>query len=434
MLYKLWLYDLIKRHKTLKYYKSYKNFHKLSRQEILNYQKKKLSDQINFHYENNSFFRKNLEKAKIMPSDFNRIEDLKRIPLIDRTDLQKFYNNMITKNIRRKFYSSSSGTTGIPVRYAKDVNGISAGHAAFFCLMNVGGWSFNQNLAHVWGNPTSIKKWNKISSKLRTKIFRQLNIDSTMTNSEDGTQRVINKIIKFKPNCIEGYASSIYNLAVYSKKKSIKFPFLQSVITTGENLLPYYKNFISKNLAPVSDLYGCGEINGVAIKPFSHDRYYIADYHVFLEAIPISGTNAKELLITDLDNRAFPFIRYKVGDLVDDIYEPAKGGIFPFTFFKKIQGRSIDTIYLANGKCLQPINLFGGTLFREIGGVKQHKVIMKENKLIFLFSTENNFNRRMAIKKIEEYLKEYQLSFEIKLVDKVLPNKSGKCIYFEKID
>ena len=62
-----------------------------------------------------------------------------------------------------------------------------------------------------------------------------------------------------------------------------------------------------------------------------------------------------------------PLIRYKIGDLVDDIYEPETNDKVQFSYFKKVLGRDADIIELPNGKKILPINLVGGTLFEKLG-------------------------------------------------------------------
>ena len=53
------------------------------------------------------------------------------------------------------------------------------------------------------------------------------------------------------------------------KKHNFKIPSVKMVYTTAENLEDHHKMLIEEMIAPVSDIYGCGEINGVACNPKS---------------------------------------------------------------------------------------------------------------------------------------------------------------------
>lgn len=428
------LFDLAKGTSVNSYYKKFKRFYFSSRAEVLNYQLEKLKELVCHFYVNNIFFQARLKEYGVSPENIKDLTDLDRIPILERKDLQNNFNSLLTSVKGKLFYGSSSGTTGIPVKYAKDVNGLSAGQASGYCLWELAGWRFGQRKVHIWGNPTSIKKWDKLGSRLKSKVFNQLNVPSTLANSEQGLEIIINTISQYKPRCIEGYASSIFDLARFANEKGMSFPSVKRVLTTGESVLPRQKELVSKVFGPISDFYGCGEINGIAINTEGSDKFYIADYHVIVEAIDIEGNGNKEILITDLDNKAFPFIRYRVGDLIDGVFEPDDTDLVPFSYFNFMSGRSVDTVYLPNGKCIQPINLLGGTLFRQIGGVKQHKVIWQNNQFKFVFSVDSNFNLVFAKTSIEEYLKEYNVGFSIEIVDQINSGSSGKFKFFERID
>ena len=90
------------------------------------------------------------------------------------------------------------------------------------------------------------------------------------------------------------------------------------VFTTGEDLLENMKKIIERNIGPVSDLYGCGEVNGIAIQPVKDDKYYILESHVLVETESDSN-EFNEIIVTDLDNYYMPLIRYKIGDIIDRV-------------------------------------------------------------------------------------------------------------------
>ena len=417
------LFDIAKGTRVNFFYKKFKKFYFKSRAEVLSHQLDKLKEQVLYFYENNKFYQEQLNNLGIQPNDIKELSDLGHLPIIERKVLQNNFNSLLTSVKGKVFYGSSSGTTGIPVRYAKDIDGLSAGQASGFCMWELAGWHFGQRKAHIWGNPTSIKKWEKLGSRLKSRVFNQLNIPSTLANSQQGIESIIDAILRYKPKCIEGYASSIFDIARFANENNITFPSVERVLTTGESILPHQKEIVRKVFGPISDFYGCGEINGIAINTHGSNKFYIADYHVIVEAVDLEGNGLKELLVTDLDNKAFPFIRYRVGDLIDGVYEPDDTDLVPFSYFKAM-----------NGKCIQPINLLGGTLFRQIGGVKQHKVIWQNNQLKFVFSVDSTFNLESAKASIEEYLMEYNVGFSIEIVDQISSGKSGKFKFFERID
>ena len=433
MPYQLKLFDLFKKSRINSYYNFFKPFTLQNREFIINYQNQKLKEQINHFYNESPYFKRILDREGVTPNQIKTREDLKSISPLTREDLKNSLDEMTCKKHKRNaHYSTSSGTTGLPVKYAKDVNGYSAGVAAGYILWEMAGWKLSYRQLHIWGNPTSVGKWNKPWSKMKSFIYNKKNIDSTLTNTPAGLAQVVKIIKKFKPQSIDGYTSALLNIATYIIQNNIKIIKAKIVITTAENLLPAQKEIIETALGPVADLYGCGEINGIAIKSPLDNKFIIFNPHVIVETETIENSELKEILITDLDNKLIPMIRYKVGDLIDEVKPPEKDDSYPFEYFTKVNGRQVDLIYLENGKIISPINLLAGTLFRSIGGILKHKVIWENNILFFNFVIDRGFNHKIAQQKIFEYLKNYDVNFKIVIVDKILPDSTGKFKYFEK--
>ncbi len=434
MPFKFLLFDLAKGVSVNKYINKYRALTKKSRDEIISYQQDKLQQQIHHFYKYSKYFKYKLDIANIDPHKIKTLEDLKKIPVLTRTDLKNNFESLACVKVNgKKHISTSSGTTGIPVKYGADNAGYSAGVAAGFILYSMAGWKFSYRQMHIWGNPTSVVRWNKKISKLKSFVFNRRNIDSTLTNSNEGLNYVVSQIKKIKPDCIDGYTTAILNIALFIKKNNIDIPKPKIVIVTAENLLSQHKLIIEEVLGPVADLYGCGEINGVAIKPPDMSRYIIFNPHVIVETLEASSDGLREILVTDLDNTFLPMIRYKVGDLIDEIKPPQSDDIYSFDNFTRIEGRTVDLITLPNGKTLSPINLLAGTLFRKIGGIVKHKVLWDGKKLYFQFVIDDSFDHKKAYFEISDHLKDYGVEFEMVKVDDLFPDKNGKYKYFEKI-
>lgn len=425
--------DLFKKTNINYWYKHYNYFKNKSRNEILQYQNKRFIELINYVYNNVPFYANYMHKNKINPNSFNSVKDIKLMPIIDRDIIKNHEKDLISNeyNINDLHKGSSSGTTGIPIKYYKDKNGISAGTAAGYVLWGLSGWKPGDRTIHIWGNSTSIESWKTLPSKLKNKLLNQINIASTIIDSEKGIKECVNKIYSSKPQTIDGYSSSIYSIASYLEKNNIQLNKVNQVITTAENLEQYQRTLIEKNIGPTSDLYGCGEILGIAIRPINDEKYYVFDPHVVVETVETNIEGMKDIIVTDLNNYGMPLIRYKIGDMIDNIYEPDEKSTYPFSYFNKLVGRSSDIINLSNGKNFHPVNIFGGTFFREFPWILKHKVIWDGKELLFLFEVERRKNEEILYKRLTSLLSEYQVDFKIKYVDKISPSKNGKYKYVE---
>jgi phenylacetate-CoA ligase len=72
--------------------------------------------------------------------------------------------------------------------------------------------------------------------------------------------------------------------------------------------------------APVFDRYGCREVGNIASECPAHAGLHICPHTQYVEVLRSDGSPAKpgevgRLIITQLINRAMPFIRFEIGDL-----------------------------------------------------------------------------------------------------------------------
>jgi phenylacetate-CoA ligase len=426
--------DMAKGTRINSYYKEYLPFQKYDIEKIRKTQQEKLDLLILHAWNNVPWYKKQMENAGFNEKNKIAVSELKYLPVLNRYDIQEYRNQMLWENYKGKIFNgSSSGTTGIPIKYSQDINSYSSGVAANHVLMGLSGWTPGMRSVHIWGNMESVKQWNKTSSKIKQKINNRKNIASTLINNTEQIGRITESIIKFRPEVIEGYTNSIYELADYLKEENIRIPSVRKVFTTAENLEDYQKEQIEKIIAPVSDMYGCGEINGVACRPVKENKYYIFDPHVIVETDSADNSEMKEILVTNLNNYYMPLIRYRVGDLIDDVYPASSSNPFPFSYFTKIYGRTADHIVLKNGKKIFPINIFGGTLYRKYSAIKRHKTIWNGEKLIFVFEISGDMSFDALNVDIRRSLFGFEVEYEIQTTPKLLPSPNGKYKYFEKL-
>lgn len=428
---RLKIIDIFQGSSVLKYYNEFLATLTLSRTDIIKYQTNKLKDLLNYSYNNVPYYKKVLGRNfKANSEDLREI--FRQIPPLNRELLQSNLNDLISNNFNKALLkkSSSSGTTGIPIEYYYNNDSLSAGTAAGYFAYSLSGWHFGFKNLHIWGNPQSVIHWKKISSKYKRLLKNQTNIASTDFNNLAKYKKLYNEIRRHNFTSIDGYTTAIFELASFIKQRCLPPLEAKFVFTTAENLLDSQKEIIEESIGQVSDLYGCGEINGIAIRPIAQDKYYIIDPHVFVE-VEASKAHFKRVFITDLDNKVMPLIRYQVGDLIDDVYEPNDADKFQFSYFRKILGRESDIIELSNGKKILPVNIVGGTLFRKIGGILKHKIVWNGLELIFYFQTNHEFDIDRAKKLIQNEFLEYNIITKIEIVEQLLPNANGKFKYFE---
>ena len=423
--------DYIKRNNVQSKLSFYEKTKSWDTQQVKKYQKNKLFNLLQYAREHSPYYSDVLSKLSF--SNDNCLSAVKEAPILTREIIQKNSEYLLSNLYKSKdlIKGSSSGTTGTPLTYYTDKEGSSAGVASAYALWGMSGWKLGQRNIHIWGNKKSVERWETKTSKLKNWLINQKNIPATALNDPTNFHTIADEIMQFNPASIEGYSSSIYTLAEYFKSEKLFLPSLIHVLTTAENLEDFQKELIEEVFGPTGDLYGSGEILGIATRPAGINKYYVMEPHVILETVESGLPGMKDILLTDLDNYGMPFIRYKIGDMIDEIKEPEPDERYPYGWFTKIHGRSSDIITLSNGKKFHPVNIFGGTLFRKFPEITRHKVIWDGKILIFVFET-NEFHKQKELKLLlNELLAEYQVDYRIDYTKKILPSKSGKFKYVE---
>jgi phenylacetate-CoA ligase len=149
-----------------------------------------------------------------------------------------------------------------------------------------------------------------------------------------------------------GYCSTWFLLCEHLESASERLP-LQAVYPTAEVLNEMWAEKIRQVTgARVMDYYGCGEINSLGYRIIPGGPHWIAEDHVVIEALDeknrISPEGPGEFVITDLDNRALPLLRYCNGD-AGLVGPPDRSSGLPFRCIQRLDGRVGDFFYRTDG-------------------------------------------------------------------------------------
>ena len=359
--------------------------------------------------------------------------DIKKVPPLTRIDLQTQWRDMISDihPLQKLSKGSSSGSTGLPVIYYKDSVASSAGQAANLFGWSLSGWRMNMKGLHIWGNPSTVNnEWKRWSSRLKARIFEHHKFPAYKLTDGAKFWELFHLMNREKYDFMDGYTNAIYLFADFLKQNHLALEHpVQLVLTTAENLQPYQREVIEKAIAPVYDAYGCSEINGVAYECNQCHSYHVIDPHVYLEfGDVVDDFGSRELLITDLDNYAFPLIRYQLGDLGI----PKDGGHdcpTNFTQIAGVTGRQSDIIRFRDGGTLSVPSFFGSMLLKQINGLKQYQIERVAENLIYVNFVKSEEFRDRDQQRIKAALDEYlgnRIHYEIRFLDQIDASPTGK--------
>jgi len=168
-------------------------------------QEKKLRAIVKYAYEKVPFYHRLLEANSIQPSDIRTIQDLQKIPIVTREDVQRNFAGMLSRDTNRDKCSKhkTSGSTGIPIpvfldNNARDFNSVVSLRQFLEC-----GGRFRDNQVQLRGTGASFapnsnsKPFYEYMGLLRTEWF-------ALTDIPDG---LVSFLKVYNPQVMVGYPS-----------------------------------------------------------------------------------------------------------------------------------------------------------------------------------------------------------------------------------
>lgn len=308
---------------------------KSSVQEIKTFQEEKLKGMLEYVNEKSPFYKRYFKENKVEISEIKTIEDLQKIPVTTKDQLQQFNDDFLCVSTSEIIdYVTTSGTLGEPVTFAltdKDLDRLAYNESiSFACsgvekkdvlqLMTTIDRRFMAGLAYFLG-----------ARKLGAGIIR---VGSGIPELQ------WDSILKFKPSYLITVPSFLLQLIEYAQKHNIdlKNSGVKAAICIGEPIREqdFSYNVLAKKIKSAWDIdlfatYASTEMSTA----FNECEHHQGGHHhpelIIVEIldennIPVAEGNVGELVVTTLGIEAMPLLRFKTGDMVQAHHEPCKCG------------------------------------------------------------------------------------------------------------
>lgn len=309
------------------------------------FQDERLRYIVHYAYQFIPGYRSAMNRMGIKPSDIKSKEDLWKMPIMTRAELQNNNAHINKELITATLYTG--GSTGVPLKYFESE---VAGKIRWNSHLR--GWKWN---GYIPGKKLAI-----ISSAQG--IIAGENIITLIGDlTTENLEKNIEKLKEFKPQHIRGYVSSLYILAKYCLDNDIHIQGIESINPIAENLYDFQRDIIEDAFnCRVFEEYCCNDGGACAWECETREGL-----HYFMERAIIEEFEG-EMIVTDLWNLAMPFIRYRNGDSVQFLDKKCScGRHLPLI---KVKGRTNDII-------ITPENVVSPTfiMVHGIGGYMESK-------------------------------------------------------------
>ena len=323
-----------------------------SRERIRAIQLAKLIEQVEYTYARVPWYREKMDQMGVSPADIKTLEDVRLLPFTDKSALRETFpfGMFATPMDEIVELHSSSGTTGKPivVGYTKQdmevwseciarlaqMAGVTAAdrvQMAFGYGMFTGGFGLHYGIQRIGGMMIPAGAGN--------------------------TERHIQMIEDYGTTAI--IATPSYAMHICEVGEQMGFDWASSTLQIGlfggEPCPPKLKAEIESRMhITCTDNYGLTEVMGPGVSGecLAHrDQQHIAEDHFLWEVVdpetgePVADGEMGELVLTPLDKKGIPVLRYRTHDLTRVVTEKCECGR-TLARMQKVRSRCDDMLII----------------------------------------------------------------------------------------
>lgn len=397
---------------------------KLSREELNKYQENELMKFLNYAVENSKFYRELYKDVDIQK--IKTVRDLKMLPIVTKEMIRKNIDDVVTISKRGALVGHTGGTTGKSLTVYERKQDIQKRMAILdYFKMRHGFKNIEMKKATFMGK-------HIIPPNQQSKVFWRYNaaikqmVYSSFHLTENNMPYYIESLNKFKPKAIDGFISSIYDIALYMDRHNIKPDFKPlAIFPTSETVTQEHREIIEKVFGTkVRDQYASSE--GA---PFVWECECGKLHYDVTTGVIENIEDSNEILVTSFTSYGTPLIRYRIGDsmIFEDSSIICSCG-FNTPLIKSIEGRAVDYLYSTKGAKINLGN--AANVFKNIPNsiIKSQLIQDSLNHILVKIVVDGDFKEEYKSSLTDEVKHKFgnDMEVEFKVIDDIPREKSGK--------
>jgi phenylacetate-CoA ligase len=293
----------------------------MEREDLEQLQLERLQSTLNRAYKNVPFYRKEFDELGIDPGSLSSVQEITKLPFTTRGDLGDNYPYgmfaMPLRDIVR--ISSSTGTTPKPVVVGYTMRDLKARGTITARFLAASGVA-DTDVVQICLNP-GLSNWGRALKEGAENIGA-----SVMPMSHMSTSKQLLAMRDYKTSVL--IATPSYAMHMVEVMEAIDIDTsalaLKAIVLVGEALKQETRERLELTFKiDVTAGYGPSDVMGpgLAFECMEKDGLHISEDHFLLEIVasdgeaPCAPGEEGEVVLTTLTAKAFPFIRFRTGDL-----------------------------------------------------------------------------------------------------------------------
>lgn len=284
------------------------------RETIMAFQKERLEKLLQHAYRTTPYYRELFQRELLKAET----PELSHIPPLEKQNIREQLEALCSTAFTadRRIKNATGGSTGTPLVFYQDRAYWNQRNLSVYYFDRWAGWDFGGPQLIIWGSPADVEADGHWKHRLGT-FWRNQYWLNGFRLTDAAMLAMFEQMNQSFPQTILAYPSSLYQFATFlSDNGLIPQWHLKGIIASAEMLHPHYRTLAEDVFrTKVYNRYGGREVGLIAME-CAEGRMHINCHDLYLEIdSPDPYTEPGEILITQLNNYAMPFIRYRIGDV-----------------------------------------------------------------------------------------------------------------------
>lgn len=412
----------------------------LEREELLALQREKLQGLVEYAYQYVPYYRRTFDQVGFHPDDLRADPtSLRKLPVLTKAIIRENLEGMLTTEPKRRKQLSkvvTSGSTGHPLVFVQDNYFRDGVTADIQRHLSWAGWEMGQPHAYIWGANFEVTRSQSLRVRMIDWVWNRFVVNAFILNDQI-LAGFTDQVRRCRPRILFGYASSLYRFAQFVRSASYRDITFDGVFSSAEVLLPEVRQFIEDTFqCKMFNRYGTKELGGIACECKAHTGLHLSAENNYVEILkdghPAQPGETGDIIVTNLNNRGMPFIRYSI----EDAGSWHSGGDCPCgraaPRLDRIQGRMVDAFQTRDGRTTWAGFAGAGYSGLAHSAVRQFQIVQKSVDLMVVRLVRDGDIPQSTL---DELTRTIQIAFgenvdvEFEYPDEIPPLQSGKHQY-----
>ncbi|RMF74032.1 MAG: glycosyltransferase, partial [Planctomycetota bacterium] len=359
--------------------------------------------------------------------------ELRKLPPLTKAEIRRHEAMMVDSDAPGGLIPyASGGTTGDTLKFSIDRIRQAQSIAARLAGQSWFGVRVGDRRGYLWGAPIESRGagWRR----MREALLNEIVLDA-FDLSDEKMDEHLRRLARFRPRCLYAYPTAAARLAEYAlrRKRRLCVSGLQLVVLTGEEVAEKQRDIVRRAFGcRVAAEYGSRETGTIAHE-CPYGRMHVFAPHAYVEVVrdgrPIGFGEVGEIVVTVLNTRAQPLIRYRIGDAgaLEASACPC-GSALPV--MRVAGGKITGFIVLRDGRVAH--GAVTSHMLRGEHGVIAYRTIQHDvNVFEVLLETDERFDSQAVQRIRRRYARVFgeDVRVDVRVVDRIAPDPSGKRRY-----